>query len=69
MAKKIKKTYELDEDTIKKVQNIAQCLEIPEREVIEMAIIKPELLSTANKVCKLKRKLETKEETGGNNDP
>jgi len=62
MTKKIKKTYELDEDTVKKIQNIAQCLEIPEREVIEMAIIKPELLITASKVCKLKRKLETKEE-------
>ena len=66
MAQNVKKTYELDEDTVKTIQNIAHCLEIPEREVIEMAILKPKLLSTASKVCKLKKELETEEGIGGN---
>ena len=55
MTPKTKKTYELDDETISAIQNIAECLEIPEREVIEMAILKPKLLDTASKVCKLKK--------------
>ena len=66
MARKVKKTYELEDDTIKTIQNIAQCLEIPEREVIEMAILKPKLLNTASKVCKLKKELQTEKGIGDN---
>jgi hypothetical protein len=55
MTPKIKKTYELDEETISTIQSIAECLAIPEREVIEMAISKPKLLEAASKVCKLKK--------------
>lgn len=62
MSRRVKKTYELDEETIDAIRSLAECFDIPEREVIEIAVLKPKMLDTASKICKLKKKIQPAED-------
>lgn len=53
MTKRVKTTFDLSEEVRKRIKNIAECLGIPQRDVVEIAIISPKTLEAAEKAVKI----------------
>ncbi len=50
MSNKIKKTYELSEEVVNSIKNISDYFEVPEVEILELAINKPKIYGTVIKI-------------------
>lgn len=50
MSNKIKKTYELSEEVVNLIKNISDYFEVPEVEILELAINKPKIYGTVIKI-------------------
>ena len=48
--KKIKKTFELDEDVVNIIRGLSENFDMTELEIVEMAILQPKIYATSLKI-------------------